>query len=365
MKKGVSFLPLLAVTVLLGTLTAGSALAQDTPKAPRKIQLTAADDTAAAEATVDYGHALPAKTDAGAAFRHSDGASLASRAAGRPSNDFSHGEGEEQDRLRFPGDLTFFGGPTVPFAQSHPIFLASPDGTTCPVNTCWGDPNTFLNDFGRSGLSHVTDQYVGQVADNRYTLGDEFVLPFTPGATPLTDGNIRAIVHAAAVLSGEAGFNHEFHVFLPPGQDECFTAAFTSCYSPDNPGSFAFCAYHSSVNFQDVGRVLYSVEPFQNVPGCNVRPGTVNGQLIDSTNSTLSHELIETITDPRGNAWFNFTDNGLAGEEIGDECQLITIIQVGNQLAVFGDPIEFRVGRHHFATQPEYSNEDHACAIRP
>jgi hypothetical protein len=369
MKKGLLVLTFFAVVVILGTQTASSVLAQDTPRAQRKIQLSAADDTAAAEATVDYGHALPAKTDAGAALRHSDQSSLASRAAGRSdrsSDDFNHGEGEELDRLRFPGDLSFFGGPTVPFAQSHPIFLASSDGTTCPANTCWGDPNTFLGDFGRSGLSHVTDQYVGQFADNRYTLGDEFILPFTPRATPLIDANIRAIVHAAAVLSGESGFNHEFHVFLPPGQDECFSAAFTTCYSPDNPGSFAFCAYHSSVTFKDVGLVLYSVEPFQNVPGCNVRPGTVNGQLIDSTNSTLSHELIETITDPRGNAWFNFTDNGLAGEEIGDECQLITLIQVApNHLAVFGDPIEFRVGRHNFATQPEYSNEDHACAIRP
>src|SRR5262249_7160131 len=305
------------------------------------------------------------KTDAGASLKHAGPAALASLLAGR-AQDFIHAAGEGNDRTRFPGDLTnFFGGPTVPFAQSHPIFLASPDGTTCPANTCWGDPDTFLNDFGHSGLSHVTDQYVGQRADDRYTLGDQFVLPFTPSITPLIDAQIRAVVHAAAAFSSESGLNHEFHVFLPPGQDECFTAALTSCYSPDNGNTFVFCAYHSAVAFQDIGIVLYSVEPFQNVPGCNVRPGTVNGQTVDSTNSTLSHELIETITDPLGSAFSNFTDNALAGAEIGDECQLIAIIPVGNQLAVFGDPIEFSVGHHRFATQPEYSNEDHACVIRP
>jgi len=367
MKKGVSFLLLLTVVVLASALMTGSVLAQGTSQQRREIQVTDADNAAAADATVDFSHALAARTDAGASLRRGGAASLASRLAGR-AEDFIHAAGEGADQTRFPGDLSnFFGGPTVPFAESHPIFLASKDGTTCPANTCWGDPDTFLNNFGRSGLSHVTDQYVGQVADNRYTLGDEFVLPFTPTpkTAPLLDSDIRAIVHAAAAATGQTGLNHEFHVFLPPGQDECFTKALTTCYSPDVPASFVFCAYHSAVNFKDIGIVLYSVEPFQNVGGCNVRPGTVNGQLIDSTNSTLSHEFIETITDPLGNAWFNVTDGGLFGEEIGDECQLVAIIPVGKQLAVFGDPTEFSVGKHRFATQPEYSNEDHACVIRP
>lgn len=371
MKKGVSCVPLLAVAALLGTLPASSVLAQGTAPAPRKLQLTATDDTAAAEATEVFQHTLAARTDAGAAAKGSDQASFAAQLAARSngsarSSDDSRGEGEGRDQLRFPGTLTnFFGGPTLPVTQSHPIFLASPDGTTCPVNTCWGDPDAFLNDFGRSGLSHVTDQYVGQHADNRYTLGDEFTLPFAPSATPLLDANIRAIVHAAAQLSGESGPGHIFHVFLPPGQDECRSSAHTSCYAPNGGGNFTFCAYHSAVRFQDVGIVLYSVEPFQNVGGCDVRPGTVNGPTVDSTNSTLSHELIETITDPLGNAWFNVTSNDTFGEEIGDECQILVIIPSGNQFLIFSDPTEFRVGKHRYATQPEWSNEDHGCAIRP
>ena len=365
MKRGVFFC--LPAVLFFCALTASAALAQDASRALKKIQLTPADAAAAAEAVTVHSHAFASKTDAGRAFKHSQSpklSQLASRTSARLSEAASSGF-DGSDKLRFPGDLTnFFGGPTVGFAQSHPIFMV-PIGGSCPAPSCWGDPLTFLDEYGESGLSHVTDQYVGESGDERYTLGDAFAITYTPtpSTAPLTDANIRAIVHAVASLAGETGYNHVFHVFLPPGQDECFTAAATSCYSPDVPASFVFCAYHSSVTFKDIGHVLYSVEPFQNVLGCQVRAGTVNGQLIDSTNSTLSHELTETITDPDGDAWLNFTDNGMFLEEIGDECDLLFIDP--NTLNIFGDPTEFRVGRHRFATQPEYSNEDHGCAVRP
>jgi hypothetical protein len=42
--------------------------------------------------------------------------------------------------------------------------------------------------------------------------------------------------------------------------------------------------------------------------------------LIDSTNDTLSHELIEAITDPDLDAWWNSIGFGMFGEEIADEC---------------------------------------------
>jgi hypothetical protein len=220
--------------------------------------------------------------------------------------------------------------------------------------------------FGHSTLSHITDQYVGTTASGRYTLGDEFALSYVPPKVPLTDDTMRAIVHAAAALTGETGYDHIFHIFLPPGQDECFTSADTVCYSPDNPSTFVFCAYHSSVTFQDVGHVLYSVEPFQNVDGCHVRPGTPNGQLVDSTNSTLSHELTEAITDPDGDAWFNLSAVVLAVAEIGDECEFFTIQQTSpTTFAVFGDPTVFHIGKRLFATQPEYNNQDHACGVAP
>jgi hypothetical protein len=111
-----------------------------------------------------------------------------------------------------------------------------------------------------------------------------------------------------------------YHVFLVPGQDVCFDSTFKVCYSPDNFKTWAFCAYHGSAQDSHGNVVLYTVEPFPNVSGCNVRPDTPSGQLTDSTNNTLSHETFETITDPVGDGWWNSLNNGIYREEIGDEC---------------------------------------------
>lgn len=368
MRKVTSVLLSYAVLLLFGVFAATSARAQNNSKTLKTIQPTSDDAAAAASAVIVYSHAFLAKTDAGAALKSSQAFNPAKRAAGLAGR-FSEGASfEGNDQLRFPGDLVnFFGGPTVSSAQSHGIFLL-PNGSCLPLAPCWGDPLTFLDEFGESGLSHVTDQYVGQFGRNRYTLGDSFAIPYvpTPSTAPLTDLNLLGFIHAVAKATGQTGYNHVFHIFLPPGQDLCTPLLGIGCYSPDVPSTFAFCAFHNSVDFSDIGHVLFSVEPFQNVRGCQVRTGTPNGQLVDSTNSTLSHELIETITDPDGDAWFNLSDSGLLGEEIADECDMVVLKQVApNRFAFFGDPSTFFVEGHVFATQPEYSNQDHACAIRP
>lgn len=217
-----------------------------------------------------------------------------------------------------------------------------------------------MSNLGRSDFIYVVDQYIGLFGDDRYTVGDSATIKFTLTAEPLIDADMQAIVHAVASASGETGYGHEY-VFLPPGEDECFDATFSVCYAPDGKGVFVFCAYHSSVDFQDIGHVLYSVEPYQNVGGCSVKPGTPNGQLVDSTNNSLSHETIETITDPDGSAWFNNDLVVLFGAEIGDECSFFTIIQND----AFFDPTTFFIGEHLYAIQPEYSNLGHVCATSP
>lgn len=85
-----------------------------------------------------------------------------------------------------------------------------------------------------------------------------------------------AIVHAVALALGTPnGYSNQLHVFLPPRQDEFFNMGFKVCYSPDDPKTFFFCAYHGSATFSDsVGHVLYSVESFHGTFGCSPRPGT-------------------------------------------------------------------------------------------
>ena len=362
--RGVVSLILPAVcAAALGALAGSSALAQRGSQDEARSGPTAADHAAAQAAKLVYHHAFPARTPAGDSLKH--GETL--RGLGSSRHLSGHDDGNAAGGgERFIGDLTYFGGAVVGFAESHAIFLR-PNGN-CPVATCWGDPEGFLSDLTRSDLIHVTDQYVGLAANHRYTLGSHTNINYTPTpkTAPLTDADMQAIVHFVASTSGETGYGHIYHVFLPPGQDECFAPLTATgrgqCYSPDVDANFVFCAYHNSVEFQDIGHVLYSVEPFQNVAGCNVKPGTVNGQLVDSTNSTLSHELIETITDPDGDAWFNFSSAPLFFEEIGDECVFLAFFPPN---IVFSDPSNFRVGRHHYAVQPEYSNAQHACVIQP
>lgn len=121
----------------------------------------------------------------------------------------------------------------------------------------------------------------------------------------LFDNDIFAIPHLGVLVFG-SGYNHVYHIYLPPGQDVCITGSVPlRCYSPDNLNTFYFCAYHNSVDFNDIGHVVFTVEPYQNVNGCQVQSPSPNGLLIDSTADVLSRETFETITDPDGTAWWN------------------------------------------------------------
>lgn len=260
--------------------------------------------------------------------------------------------------LRYPGDLQNHGGSVLSTTVEHTIYI-NPSGT-CPAITCWGNPINFLSDLGNSGMIHVTDQYVGTTASGRYPVGTNFEgFGFTPihGGTTFTDDDMVYIAHLAAQISG-FGLGHIYHIFLVPGQDLCFDTTYSVCYSPDIPSTFYFCAYHGygidSVN----GPFLYSAEPFQNVGGCSVQPGTPNGQVADSTNNVLSHETFETITDPLISAWYNTADNGLYGEEIGDECSFLFFTATN----VYFGPNSVRLNGNPYAIQPEYSNAQHACS---
>lgn len=264
---------------------------------------------------------------------------------------------------RFPADLQFHGGKTVQSMQQVAIYM-NPNGACSNIAECWGDPEAFLSDLGKSDFIHVVDQYTGSTADNRYTMANTHVMVnYKPNAAPFTDADMLAVVHAVALALGTPdGYGNEFHIFLPAGQDECFNLGFKVCYSPDDPKTFFFCAYHGSATFGDsVGHVLYSVEPFQDNFGCSSRPNTPNGQLADSTNNVLSHEVFETITDPDGTAWWNSLDNGIFGEEIGDECSFLLF----TPNAVYFDPSDVTLNGKNYVAQPEYDNAQHACTTSP
>jgi hypothetical protein len=352
-------LSFLAALLMLLPLIANNLFAQENPT---RLDVTAADQTAATyNASHFQYHLLASDTAAGvtALAARNLGTKVSSRAiatagtiAAVPSPGF-YGE-----------DLVYFGGKVLQTTTSHNIYvnMASCGGT---VASCWGNPRQFIEDFSQSKMIHLTDQYVHTTASNRYPAGESM---FT--TIPLFSDNVvgqnelLGVIHAAAKAEG-AGYGRIYHVFLPKGIDTCFDLT-NVCYSPDNPPSFVFCAYHGSVDFSDIGHVLLSVEPYQNVSGCAAAPPNPNGMLADSTNAILSHELIESITDPDpfgpGNpnsGWVSFKSLIAAGFEIGDLCQ-----PLGNSKAEFLYPTVLLNGKP-YELQGEYSNKYHACAFAP
>jgi hypothetical protein len=321
-------------------------LAQD-----QKLTPTAADDVAAQQATSLNIIASRALTDAGSNAREAD-----LIVTDNPL-------GEDDDRpsgpTLFPADLSKLvaTAQTLETTTLHNIYINQPP-------SAWGDPVRFLNDLNHSRFIHITDQYVGVEFNNRYPLGTSFLATVTPAAgfppapnNIITIGQIIALLHAAGSITG-TGHDHVYNVFIPPGTDTCF-AGNTSCFSPDHPSTFAFCAFHSFVRFSDIGQVVFTVEPETGVPGCASQQPSPNGIVADSVDSTMSHELFETITDPDLNAWRALSSLDLRGFEIGDVCQ-----PVGNSQRQFLVPT-FRVHGHPYAIQLEYSNRGHGCFSRP
>lgn len=340
--------------LLLGVFKVSVIAAQNEPAAQESVQslqVTANDEIAAENIAGHHVHLHPLRSRAESRARYED----PEVRRGNPQEGSSEGEA---------GHSNFATAtvPSVPAPGFYPADLSNPkhgkvltavQSNNVYVNcaaSCWGNPSTFLSRLAVSNFIHVADEYVGATGNNRYTVGTSTSINAALPAK-LTSNNILQLVHTAARAHG-SGYDHVYHIFLRSGVDVCTSA--NVCYSPDNISTFAFCAYHGSVDFQDIGHVLYSVEPYQNVKGCSVAQPSPNGPVVDSTNSTLSHELIETITDPDGNAWF--AQNSLIeyGAEIGDVCE--------NPFGKYG---AFSISGKSYAIQPEYSNRLHACATIP
>jgi hypothetical protein len=264
--------------------------------------------------------------------------------AARRGKDAQRAEASGNGIAFYPADLTYQGGKVLRTVESHDIYV------NCTAS-CFGFPGTFLNNWGHSALMRVTDQYVGTRESHRYTVGPGGIINY-PVSGPLGPDDFLTLVYVAASAFG-TGYGEVYHIFLAAGTDVCLDQALTVCYSPDNPNTFYFCAFHGSVDFKDIGHVIFSVEPYANVNGCQVNQPSPNSAETDSQANTLSHELTEAITDPDGDAWWNLYGLGNVGEEIGDECANIYYSYANTSLN----------GRL-YEIQPEYSNLQHACVFR-
>ena len=247
-------------------------------------------------------------------------------------------------RKVYPSDLTRGKGRLMTAAVAYNVYVNCKTGG----QTCWGDPEGFQRNLTRSTFAQLLTQYTASPG-TAYTLGGTFSIAYPSFTNLYYDNDLMTILHAAMRKNAfKNGYGVMYHLFLPKGTATCFDVT-RQCYSPSNPSTFNFCAYHETVRFPDIkGITIVSVEPYQDLSFCASRASSGASALTNSTASTLAHETFEAITDPGpGFAWFNFT----FGSEIGDLCQTY----------------QWKIGVNGvgYSLQPMYSNRYHACAAGP
>lgn len=238
----------------------------------------------------------------------------------------------------YPADMQYYGGAVLQSSTPWNLYVDSSPGT-------FGKIKQFEADYSNSAMIHLTDEYVAATGNNRYAPGKDYGVNYT-AYTALADNDILAIVHHFAKSNG-AGYGNMYNVFLPQGIDVCFTGL-AACNASFTSPAPAFCGYHASVDYEDIGHVLFAVIPYQEPLFCGQPSNgpTPNGAA-DNTYSALSHEETEMITDPDvGFGWLDL-NVGVNGE-IGDLCAYL--------------PETVTLSSHQYYLQREYSNAQHACA---
>jgi hypothetical protein len=226
------------------------------------------------------------------------------------------------------GDMGYYGGPVLASVHQVNVYWANDSGSI------WGSPATFEADLNLSAMIKLLDRYTFSLASNNHWPVASYYWYF-PGGGPghlIYDNQVQAEVQALAAADVSAGrqtatsFSTIYHVFLPPGTDECFNPASNGCYNPDGfaPGPFAFCAYHGYTQLPSGEYVAYDVQPYAEVSGCMQSGQNVEAQ--DQAN-VLGHETAEAISDVvPGSGWYAEWPTG--GGEIGDECAFVPIQQL-------------------------------------
>jgi hypothetical protein len=145
----------------------------------------------------------------------------------------------------------------------------------------------------------------------------------------------------------------------PNGVGSCFNGLSGQCSTDD------FCAYHSAFTDSNGEDVIYANEPYEGPDpqgGCTdtTSQGFPNDTDADTTINTISHEHIESITDPLGTGWLA---NDSQQDEIGDLCAFGFGAALGGTEGV--NAYNQVINGHHYDLQQEYSNAVHGCIQRP
>lgn len=213
-----------------------------------------------------------------------------------------------------------------------------------------------------SNVYSVATQYYDTPAAIQYasTFGGSYVdtNPFpangcSQATVCLTDPQLQAEIQRVLTATGwHAGTSTMFFLMTPNAVGSCFDVTGTECTTN------AYCAYHSDFIDANGEHVIYADQPYDGtIQGCAGAPGQgfPNDHDADATINAISHEHMEAITDPFGDAWWA---NDGQGDEIADLC-------VGDfgtpQGTANGQPYNQVINGHAYSLQLEYSNDNAGC----
>ena len=169
----------------------------------------------------------------------------------------------------------------------------------------------------------------------------------------LTDVQLEHEIQAVLTAKGwQGGLDHIFFLMTPNGVGSCFNGLSGQCSTDD------FCAYHSAFQDSNGDDVIYANEPYEGPPGgcTGDSQGFPNDADADTTINTISHEHIESITDPLGTGWLA---NDTNQDEIADLCAFGFGTATGGTPGI--DAYNQTINLNHYDLQQEYSNLDNGC----
>ena len=250
-----------------------------------------------------------------------------------------------------PIPLQYNGGPVEAAGSKNFLIFWEPGGSSVASNYN-STLQQFFGDVGGTSLYGIASQYYqttsagNQNILNLASLGGAWTDTTAYPSSTLQDSDVQNEVSKAIKANGwPTGIGDEYFVYLAKGENECMSG---SC-------SFStFCAYHGEFA-SGTSTVLYAAMPYAgtNLSGCGIQSGagTPNGPDTDAEISIASHELMETVTDPMLNAWFD-----ASGAEIGDKCAY-TYGPTGSNGA------DLTVNGHAYVVQEEFDNASLGCSI--
>ena len=281
-------------------------------------------------------------------------------------------------------NMDYNGGPVMP-ANTDYMLMWSPGGLGAyPDGFVFGISQYFTDlahdSGGNQNVDSVGPQYndlTGAVASYDVHFGGVLVdtNPYPASQCPvnapvtncLTDAQIQHEIESFVTAHHlPADLSHEYFLLTPPHVESCFSndpaQSFGGCSAGIVPvDQFgAYCAYHQ--NTATPTMIFYANMPYDadspfcqdfNYPNGLISDGEINGG--------LSHEHMESVTDPIPNDAWTIGAGDLHGFEIGDVC----VSDMGTTLGTSnGSPFNQVINGHPYWYQTEWSNFTHSCVQR-